>query len=371
MGTVPQSYKPPERLLLGPGPSPIDPRILEALTRPTLGHLDPDFLELMDEVRAMLRDAFQTKNDITFPVSGTGTAGMETCIVNVVEPGDEVLALVNGYFSSRMAEIARRAGGNVRTLDVPWGDGFDPAQVEEALTRKTDVVTVVQAETSTGYRQDLPPILDAAHRAGALVVVDAVTSLGGIPVDVDGWGIDAIYSGTQKCLGGPPGLSPISLGPRALAKREKRTKPMGSWYYDVELVRKYWGAERAYHHTAPINNVYALHESLRLLLEEGLEARWKRHEEASRRFAEGARALGMEFQVKEGARLPQLNAMRLPPGVDDAAGRTRLLEDHSIEIGAGLGELAGKVWRIGLMGHGARPEVVDRLLSALKEVLAK
>ena len=372
MTNVPKPFDPPERLLLGPGPSPIDPRILQAFTRPTLGHLDPNFIELMDEVREMIRSTFKTTNDITFPVSGTGTSGMETCIINVVEPGDEVLSLVHGYFSARMAEIARRAGGNVRTLTAPWGEGFDSAQVEEELKKsKTDVLTVVHAETSTGYCQKLPAIIEAAHKVGTLVVVDAVTSLGGIPVEVDEWGIDAIYSATQKCLGGPPGLSPISLSPRGIAKRKKRTKPMGSWYYDIDLVCKYWGAERAYHHTAPINNVYALHESLRILLEEGLPARWKRHEEASRRFAVGAKALGLDFQVKEGSRLPQLNAMRLPEGVDDKGGRKKLLEDHSIEIGAGLGELAGKVWRIGLMGHGARFEVVDRLLAALKDVLTK
>lgn len=366
------AFQPPERLLLGPGPSPVDPRILEAFTRPTLGHLDPAFLSLMDQVRDMLRRVFRTKNELTFAVSGTGTAGMETCLVNLIEPGDEVLVLVQGYFGQRMADIAGRCGGRVKTLEARWGEGFTPDQVEAALGgMKPKVVAFVHAETSTGYRQEVPEIVRAAHRHGALAVVDAVTSLGGIPVETDAWEIDAVYSGTQKCLGGPPGLAPVSFSPRAVEAMERRRSKCVSWYLDMTLVRNYWGGHRAYHHTAPINNIYGLHESLRIVLEEGLENRWKRHEEAHARFARGAARLGLEFQVKEGHRLPQLNVIRIPPGHDDKAGRKRLLEEHGIEIGGGLGELAGKVWRVGLMGYGARPEVVDRALDALARVLGK
>lgn len=363
---------PPERLLLGPGPSPADPRIVQALARPTLGHLDPAFLGIMDEVKEMLRRVFRTKNDLTFAVSGTGTAGMEACLVNLVEPGDEVLVLVQGYFGLRMADIAARAGGRVRTLEARWGEGFAPSQVRDALAAgKPKVLAFVHAETSTGYRQDVPEIVDLARRAGALAVVDTVTSLGGIAVEADAWGIDAVYSGTQKCLGGPAGLAPVSFSPRAVEAIEKRRTKCASWYLDAGLLRQYWGGPRAYHHTAPSNNVYALHESLRLVLEEGLEARWKRHEEAHERFARGAEAMGLGFVVAPGRRLPQLNAVRIPAGIDDKAARRRLLDEFGIEIGGGLGEFAGKVWRVGLMGYGARPEVVDRALAAIGQVVAK
>jgi alanine-glyoxylate transaminase/serine-glyoxylate transaminase/serine-pyruvate transaminase len=372
MSAAPPSFEPPVRLLLGPGPSPIDPRILQAFTRPTLGHLDPAFLKLMDEVRSMLRQVFRTRNELTFPVSGTGTAGMETCLVNLIEPGDEAVVLVQGYFGARMADIAGRCGGQVTVLAAPWGQGFEPPQVETALRgKKPKVLAFVHAETSTGYRQDVPELAALGHKYGALVVVDAVTSTGGIPLEVDEWGIDAVYTGTQKCLGGPPGLAPVSFGPRAVEAIEKRKTKCLSWYLDMSLVRRYWGAERAYHHTAPINNIYGLHESLRLVLEEGLEARWKRHEEAHARFAHGVQALGLEFQVAPAHRLPQLNAVRIPPGQDDKAGRKAMLEQHGIEIGGGLGELAGKIWRIGLMGYGARPEIVDQALQALKAVVGQ
>jgi len=325
----------------------------------------------MDEVRDMLRATFRTKNELTFPVSGTGTAGMETCLVNLIEPGDEVLVLVGGYFSARMADIAGRCGGKVHVVEATWGQGFEPAQVEAALQgKKVKVVAFVHAETSTGYRQEVPGIVKVAHDHGALAVVDAVTSLGGIPVEVDGWGIDAIYSGTQKCLGGPPGLAPVSFSPRAVEAIDRRKVKCVSWYLDMGLVRNYWGGNRAYHHTAPINNIYGIHESLRIVLEEGLEARWKRHQEAHALFAAGAKDLGLEFVVKAENRLPQLNAIRIPDGVDDKAGRKALLEEHGIEIGAGLGIFAGKVWRIGCMGHTARPRNVALLLAALDEVLA-
>lgn len=372
MSSAPPSFMPPSRLLLGPGPSPIDPRILQAFTRPTLGHLDPVFLKLMDDVRGMLKQVFRTQNELTFPVSGTGTAGMEACLVNLIEPGDEVVVCVQGYFGARMADIAGRAGGKISVMDAKWGEGFEPAQVEPLLKGKNvKVLAIVQAETSTGYHQPVKEFADLAHKHGALIVVDAVTSTGGVPVEVDAWNIDAIYTGTQKCLGGPPGLAPISFSPRAMEKLDRRKTKVQSWYLDMSLVRKYWGADRAYHHTAPINNIYGLHESLRIVLEEGLEARWKRHQEAHERFAKGAAALGLEFQVREGRRLPQLNAVKIPGGIEDKPARKELLEKHGIEIGGGLGDLAGKVWRIGLMGYGARAEVVDQALSALKALLKK
>ena len=372
MSAAPPSFLPPSRLLLGPGPSPIDPRILQAFTRPTLGHLDPIFLKLMDEARGMLQQVFRTKNELTFPVSGTGTAGMETCLVNLIEPGDEVVVCVQGYFGARMADIAGRAGGRVTKLDAKWGEGFEPGQVEPLLKGKNvKILAMVQAETSTGYNQPVKEFAELAHKHGALLVVDAVTSTGGIPVEVDAWGIDAIYTGTQKCLGGPPGLAPVTFSPKAIDAINQRKIKCVSWYLDVSLITKYWGGARAYHHTAPINNVYAIHESLRLLLEEGLDARWKRHADAHQRFAKGAAEIGLKFVVAEANRLPQLNAMRIPEGFDDKAGRKRLLEEHGIEIGGGLGDFAGKVWRVGLMGHGARPETVDKALAAFKKVLAK
>lgn len=372
MSSAPAPFQPPSRLLLGPGPSPIDPRILQAFTRPTLGHLDPIFLKLMDEVRVMLRQVFLTQNELTFPVSGTGTAGMETCLVNLIEPGDEVVVCVQGYFGARMADIAQRAGGKVTVLQAKWGEGFDPDQVEPALKGKgVKVLAFVQAETSTGYNQPVKELVDLAHKHGALAIVDAVTSTGGIPVQVDAWGIDAVYTGTQKCLGGPPGLAPISFSSRAVEKLDRRKTKVQSWYLDLSLVRKYWGADRAYHHTAPINNIYGLHESLRLVLEEGLEQRWARHQEAHERLAKGVAALGLEFQVREGRRLPQLNVIRIPAGFEDKAGRKELLDRHGIEVGGGLGDLAGKVWRVGLMGYGARAEIVDQMLAALRAVLKK
>ncbi len=372
MNGIPPRFSPPERLLLGPGPSPVPAKVIEALTRPTLGHLDPDFLRLMDEVRAMLRDVFRTKNEVTFPLPGTGSAGMEACLVNLIEPGDEVLVLVNGYFGNRMADMAGRFGAAVRTLQARWGEGFDPAAVEEALRgRKTKLVAFVHAETSTGFRQEIPPIVGAAHRHGALAVVDAVTSLGGIPVEVDAWDIDAIYSGSQKCLGCPPGLAPLSFGPRALEALDRRKARVGSWYLDLSLLRKYWGADRVYHHTAPISMLYAFHEALRLVHEEGLENRWRRHADASARFVRGVGAMGLEMLVRPADRLPELNSVRVPAGADDKAVRRSLLLDHGIEIGGGLGELAGKIWRVGLMGEGARPEVVDRALAAFRAALGK
>lgn len=372
MNAPPEPFLPPTRLLLGPGPSPVDPRILQALSRPTLGHLDPVFLQLMDQVREMLKAVLRTSNDLTFPVSGTGSAGMETCLVNLIEPGDEVLVLVQGYFGARLAEIVGRAGGKLTVKEARWGEGFEPDEVEPLLKSKSfKLLCVVHAETSTGYEQPLAALAELAHRYGALIVADTVTSAGGIPLEVDAWGLDAIYTGTQKCLGGPPGLAPVSFSPRAIDKLDRRVTKVQSWYLDMSLVRKYWGADRAYHHTAPINNIYALHESLRIVLEEGLAARWQRHREAHARFAQGMANLGLEFQVREGNRLPQLNAIKIPTGFEDKSVRKQLLEQHGIEIGGGLGDLAGKIWRVGLMGYGARPEVVDEALAAFAHVLKR
>jgi alanine-glyoxylate transaminase/serine-glyoxylate transaminase/serine-pyruvate transaminase len=342
------------------------------MARPTIGHLDPAFLRMMDETRDMLRAVFRTKNELTFPVSGTGSAGMETCLVNLLEPGDEALVLINGVFGTRMADIVERCGAKLHKLEAAWGAGFTPAQVEEALKGKNvKLVAWVHAETSTGYRQDVPEIAAVAHRHGALAVLDTVTSLGGIPVEIDAWDVDAVYSGTQKCLGCPPSLAPISFGPRAIQALEKRKTKVMSWYLDLSMVRKYWGAERVYHHTAPINSLYGLHEALRLVLEEGLENRWRRHAEAHARFVRGAAELGLEMLVDAKHRLPELNSVRIPAGVDDKAVRKAMLEEYGIEIGGGLGALAGKIWRVGLMGEGARPEIVDRVLDALRSCLKR
>ena len=366
MSPTPESFRPPERLLLGPGPSPVDPAILEAMARPTIGHLDPEFLRLMDEIGEMLRAVFRTESRLTLPVSATGSAGMEACLANLIEPGDEALVLVNGVFGTRMADIVGRLGGRLHILEARWGMGFAADDVAAALEgRSCKVVALVHAETSTGYRQEVPAIAALAREHGALVVLDTVTSLGGIPVEVDDWGIDAAYAGTQKCLGCPPGLAPVTFGPRAVEALERRASKVSSWYLDLTMVRKYWGAERVYHHTAPINALYGLHEALRHVLEEGIERRWERHAEAGARFVAGVEALGLEMLVDEAHRLPQLNSVRIPEGVDDAAVRRALLDEDGIEIGGGLGELKGKVWRVGLMGSAARPEVVDRVLGAL------
>ncbi len=370
MNPIPASFTPPARLLLGPGPSPVHPRVLAALARPTIGHMDPAFMKMMDEMRGMLQSAFRTKNEMTIPISGTGSAGMETCLVNLIEPGDEVLVLVNGVFGTRMCDIVERVGGKLHRLDATWGEGFEPAQVEAALTgKKVKIVAFVHAETSTGYRQDVPELSAIAHRHGALVVLDTVTSLGGIPLEVDGWEVDAVYSGTQKCLSCPPALAPISFGRRAVEVLEKRKTKVVSWYLDLSMVRKYWGAERVYHHTAPINALYGLHEALRIALEEGLEARWKRHQDAHLRLVKALDGMNLELVVRPANRLPELNSVKIPAGVDDKAVRKALLDDHGIEIGGGLGVMAGKIWRIGLMGEGARPEVVDKVVGALKQVL--
>ena len=367
------SLIPAERILLGPGPSPVPQRVLRAMAAPTLGHLDPQYLAIMDHTCELLRQVFHTRNPLTFPVSGTGMAGMECLATNLIEPGDEVLVCVNGVFGSRMKDVMERCGAVVHPLEVPWGDVFEPDQIVEALERhpKTRLVGIVHAETSTGAHQPLEGLAERVHARKALLVVDAVTSLGGHELRMDDWGIDAIYSGTQKCLSCPPGLSPVSFGERALARLDARkTKPQ-SWYLDVTLLRKYYtgggGGGRVYHHTAPINMTYALHEALVMVMEEGLDARWGRHAEMHRRLRAGLERMGISYLPKRS--LHTLNCLQIPAGADDAGVRRRLLEEYGIEIGSGLGPMAGKAWRIGLMGHGSTVRNVDLVLAALRQVL--
>ena len=369
-----RSFHPPQRTLMGPGPSDVSPRVLEALARPTIGHLDPVFVEMMGEMKSLLQYAFQTLNQLTLPVSAPGSAGMETCFVNLVEPGDKVIICQNGVFGGRMKENVDRCGGTAIMVQDEWGTVVDPNKLEEALKAHPDakVVAFVHAETSTGAQSDAKTLVKLAHEYDCLTIVDTVTSLGGTPVLVDEWSIDAVYSGTQKCLSAPPGLSPVSFSDRAAEVVRKRKHPVQSWFMDLNLVMGYWGegATRAYHHTAPINNLYGLHEALIMLQEEGLENAWARHEHHHQALRAGLEAMGMQFVVKEGDRLPQLNAVTIPDGVDDATVRRRLLKEYDLEIGAGLGALAGKVWRIGLMGHACNGRNVLYCLSALENVLA-
>lgn len=363
------------RVLLGPGPSDVHPRVLRAMSTPLVGHLDPEFVALMEQVKQMLRDVFRTRNRLTLPLSATGSAGMEAVLVNLLEPGDAAVICVNGVFGGRMAEIARRAGAEVTVLEAPWGEVFDEARVRGALAalaaqgRPARLVSVVHAETSTGARQPLEDIARAVHEHGALFVVDAVTSLGGCPLEVDAWGIDACYSGTQKCLSCPPGLSPVTFSEQALERIRRRGRPVQSWYLDLSLIEQYWGDARVYHHTGPITMIYALYESLRLVHEEGLAARFERHRRHHRALVAGVEALGLEMAVAPELRLPMLNSVRVPDGVDEAAVRRRLLERFGIEIGAGLGPWKGRVWRIGLMGESSTPGNVLLVLAALGEAL--
>ncbi len=375
MTTHPDNFKnldPAERILMGPGPSNVSPRTLAALAAPCIGHLDPYFLSLMDETQHLLRGVFQTENPMTLPVSGTGSAGMETCFVNLVEPGDAVLVCVNGVFGTRMADIVERIGGRLFRVDAPWGKSVDPEAVQKAARAVKDlkVLAVVHAETSTGVRQPLEDLAAIAREAGALFLVDAVTSLGGMDVPVDAAGIDAVYSGTQKCLSCPPGLSPVSFGPAAVSAIDKRKTRSVSWYLDMSMVKDYWGANRKYHHTAPVNMIYALREALRIIAEEGLEARFARHRRHHRALVAGLEAMGLSMLVPESERLPMLNTVLIPEGVGDIRIRRGLLEGFGIEIGGGLGELAGKVWRVGLMGHSCTRRNVWLFLSALETVLA-
>ena len=360
----------PQRMLFGPGPSDVAPSVLEAMARPVVGHLDPAFVALLDEIGSMLRTVFRTANPVTFAVSGTGSAGMEMALVNVLEPGDRAVIGVAGVFGERLAEIARRCGARVDTVAVEWGRPLDPEPIAELLRAgPAKVVAIVHAETSTGVRQPIEEIAWLAREAGALVVVDAVTSLAGIPVEVDGWGIDVCYSGTQKCLSVPPGLAPITFSPRAMDAIAARKTPVSSWYLDVGLITKYWGAERVYHHTAPISMLYALHEGLRLVLDEGLEARWRRHETLGAVLHAALTARGFELLAADGFRLPQLTTAALPGGADEKTLRRRLLDEHGIEVGGGLGAFAGRAWRIGLMGESCREEKLERLLAAIDAVL--
>jgi alanine-glyoxylate transaminase / serine-glyoxylate transaminase / serine-pyruvate transaminase len=366
--------KPTQRLLLGPGPSPVSPRVLRAMSTPLLGHLDPEFLVIMNEVQAMLRAVFQTENPFTIAISGTGSAGMEAALVNVVEPGDKVIVGVAGVFGTRMADIVGRCGGQLVKLEVPWGQVFARVALEEALKRegKVKAVALVHAETSTGAQQPLDGLGQLCHDHGALLVVDTVTSIGGIPVEVDRHGIDVCYAGTQKCLSCPPGLAPLTLSPRALdAVRGRKTK-VQSWYLDLSMIADYWAdGKRAYHHTAPISMVYALREALRIVLEEGLEARFARHRRHSAALMAGLAELGCKPNAAEGHRLPSLNCVATPPGVEEVPIRKALLAEANIEIGGGLGPLAGKVWRFGLMGEGSRQENVLAVLAALEQALAR
>ncbi|HYA37638.1 MAG TPA: alanine--glyoxylate aminotransferase family protein [Candidatus Methylomirabilis sp.] len=367
------SFNPPVRTLMGPGPSDVHPRVLTAMARPTIGHLDPAFVAMMEEIKALLQYAFQTNNALTIPVSAPGSAGMETCFVNLVEPGEKVIVCSNGVFGGRMQENVERTGGVPVVVDDAWGKPVDPNKLEDALKTNRDarIVAFVHAETSTGVQSDARKLAEVARHHDCLTIVDTVTSLGGSPLKVDEWGLDAVFSGSQKCLSCTPGLSPITLSDRAVDKIKKRKTKVQSWFLDLNLVMEYWGSgKRAYHHTAPINPLYGLHEALAMLQEEGLENSWARHRRHHLALRSGLEAMGLTFLVKECARLPQLNAIMVPEGVDDAILRNRLLNEYNLEIGAGLGALAGRIVRIGLMGYGANMKNVMYCLEALEAVLA-
>ena len=363
---------PTPRILMGPGPSDAHPRVLKAMATPLIGHLDPEFVAIMDDVKSMVQQTFLTKNHLTFVVSAPGSAGMETCLVNLLEPGDECIICINGVFGGRMAEIASRCGATVHTVQVEWGTIIEAKQVKKALKKcpKPKLVALVHAETSTGVRQPLEEISDLVHNAGSLLMVDAVTSYCGIPLKVDDWNIDAIYTGTQKNLSAPPGLSPVSFSDAAVKVLENRKTKVQSWFLDLSLVKNYWaGAKRAYHHTAPVSSVFALREALSIVLEEGLENRWARHQRNHEYLKDQLEDLGFTFLVKKKYRLPNLNAVFLPKGADEAKLRSQLLHDYNIEVGGGLGAFAGKIWRVGLMGESSTKNHVNMLVGALKELL--
>ncbi|MCC5649966.1 alanine--glyoxylate aminotransferase family protein [Nostoc sp. XA013] len=362
----------PSRLLLGPGPSNAHPTVLQAMNTSPVGHLDPAFLELMDEIQSLLRYVWQTENPLTIAVSGTGTAAMEATIANAVEPGDVVLIGVAGYFGNRLVDMAGRYGADVRTITKPWGQVFNLDELQTALeTHRPTILALVHAETSTGARQPLEGVADLCRKFGTLLLVDTVTSLGGVPLFLDAWGVDLAYSCSQKGLGCPPGASPFTMSARAVEKLQQRQTKVANWYLDMLLLGKYWGAERTYHHTAPINLYYALREALRLLAEEGLANSWQRHQKNVEYLWEGLESLGLSMHVEQEYRLPTLTTVCIPTGVDGKAIARQLLNEHNIEIGGGLGELAGKVWRVGLMGFNSRKESVDQLLAALRQVLPK
>lgn len=366
-------HDPPARTLLGPGPSMVHPRVLRALSRPMIGHLDPAFIAMMEETKRLLRHVFMTKNLLTLPISATGSAGMEACLVNLLEPGDTAIVGVNGVFGTRMVDIVERCGATPVAVEAPWGRVIEPDAIAAALRKAPDaaLVALVHAETSTGVWQPLEEIGQLVRAADKLLVVDTVTSLGGCPVRVDDWLIDASYSGTQKCLSCPPGLSPLTFGPRALAALRRRTTKVRSWYLDLTMIERYWGDERVYHHTAPVSMNYGLLEALRLVEEEGLEARWARHERHHRALRAGLAAMGLGLAAQEGHQLWTLNSVTIPDGVDDVAVRAALLEEFRLEIGGGLGPLKGKTWRIGLMGESSTEANVLLVLSALERVLPR
>lgn len=360
----------PERILLGPGPSMVSSRVLRAMAHPLLGHLDPKFIELMKEVQELLRYTFQTENEMTLPVSGTGSAGMEATVANLLEPGDSILIAVNGYFGERLVDMAGRYGATVHRLDKPWGEVATPEEVDAALkANPAKVVAVVHAETSTGAMTPLEGMAEVAHKHGALLLVDCVTSLGGIPLKIDEWGIDIAYSGTQKCLSCPPGLSPVTVGSKGREAFHNRKTKVANWYLDLTMLEHYWGDDRTYHHTAPISMNFALREALRLVQEEGLEARYQRHRENSKLLWDGLEELDLRLIVPEKHRLPTLTTVAIPEGVNDADVRGRLLNDYNIEIAGGLGAFKGKAWRIGLMGHSSNKQNVELLLAALSKLL--
>lgn len=364
------SFNPPSRILMGPGPSDAHPRVLKAMASPLIGHLDPAFVQMMDEVKAMVQQTLLTENNLTFVVSAPGSAGMETCLVNLLEPGDECIIGINGVFGGRMKEIAERCGATVHTVEVEWGKIIEPSMIKAALDKcpNPKLVALVHAETSTGACQPLQEISDLVHNAGSLLMIDAVTSYCGVPLKVDEWGIDALYSGTQKCLSAPPGLSPVTFSDRAVKVLEDRKTKVQSWFLDLTLVKNYWaGAKRAYHHTAPVSSVYALHQALSVVIEEGLEARWARHQEVHEYLKGKLENLGFRYLVDEEYRLPNLNSVYLPDGVDEAALRSRLLQEYNIEVGGGLGAFAGKIWRIGIMGESCTKNHVNMLIGALEE----
>lgn len=359
------------RILLGPGPSMVAPRVLRAMAQPPVGHLDPQFLEVMGDVQELLRFVYQTENQLTIPVSGTGSAAMEAALCNFIEPGDDVLVAVNGYFGERLVDMAGRYGAQVDRLDRPWGEVFDPDEVESALKQKKyKLMAIVHAETSTGALQpNLDAIAAAAHKHGALIVLDTVTSLGGVPVEIDAWDVDVAYSGTQKALSCPPGLSPLTVGQRARDVLENRKTKVANWYLDMSMLTKYWGSERTYHHTAPVNMNYALREALRIVSEEGLEARFARHRAHAELLWQGLEELGLPPRAPLAYRLPTLTTPQLPEGLEEAPLRRRLLDEYNIEVAGGFGPLAGQIWRIGLMGYSSRKENVTLLLAALKELI--
>jgi len=362
---------PGKRVLMGPGPSDVHPRVLKAMSTPLVGHLDPDFLTIMNETREMLKEVFRTKNELTIALSGTGSAGMEACLVNLLEPDDKAVVCINGLFAERMADIVKRCGAEPVILPTEWGNIVEPEEVKKVLekTSRVKLLAIVHAETSTGVRQPLEEISRLTKEAGVLFVVDAVTSLAGIPVETDKWKVDAIYSGTQKCLSCPPGLAPVSFSDRAIQSIAQRTSPIRSWYLDIQMLQSYWGKERFYHHTAPINMVYALREALRLVLEEGLEERFYRHQLHSKALVAGLEAMGLKMIAPLEYRLPELNAVYIPEGIDDVTVRKALLNEYGIEIGGGLGKFKGKAWRIGLMGYSCSKANVMLFLSALENIL--